>query len=68
MTQSPSSVIDDEIAGRLVDAMLPILRLRIDPAWRAEIIGNLKTNAKMAHLVFEFPIDDELDTAPVFRA
>jgi hypothetical protein len=68
MAQSTSSLIDDEIAGRVVDAMLPILRLRIEPPWRAEIIANLKTNAKMAQLVFELPLDDELDAAPVFKA
>lgn len=63
-----SFLLDDDTAGAVVDAMLPILRLEIDPAWRAEIIANLKVNARMAQRVLEFPLEDELDVAPVFRA
>jgi hypothetical protein len=66
MKQS-SLPLDDDTAGAVVDAMLPMLRLEIDPAWRAEIIANLKVNARMAQRVLEFPLDDELDVAPVFR-
>jgi hypothetical protein len=68
MTQSSSSLFDDDMAGAVVDAMLPMLRLQIDPAWRPEIIANLKVNARMAQRVLEFPLDDELDAAPVFKA
>jgi len=60
--------LDDATADALIDAMLPILRLEIDPAWRAEIRANLKVNARMAQRVLEFPLEDELDVAPVFRA
>jgi Protein of unknown function (DUF4089) len=63
-----SVVLDDETARTVVDAMLPLLDLHIDPAWRAEVIANLKVNARMARLVLEFPLDDELDVAPVFKA
>jgi Protein of unknown function (DUF4089) len=67
MTQSNSFLFDDDMAGAVVDAMLPMLRLHIDPAWRAEIIANLKVNEKMAQRLLEFPLEDELDPAPVFK-
>jgi hypothetical protein len=67
MTQSNEPPFNDEMAASVVDAMLPMLRMQIDPAWRPEIIANLKVNARMAQRVLEFPLEDELDVAPVFR-
>jgi len=68
MAQSSSFLFDEDMAGKVLDAMLPMLRLHIDPPWRAEIIDNIKVNARMAQPVLEFPLEDELDAAPVFKA
>lgn len=68
MTQSDAPLFDDEKAGAVVDAMLPMLGLQIDPAWRPEIIANLRVNARMAKRMLDFPLEDELDVAPVFKA
>jgi hypothetical protein len=68
MAQSSLFLFDDDMAGKVVDAMLPMLRLHIDPAWRAEIIANIKVNARMAQPVLEFALEDGLDAAPVFKA
>jgi hypothetical protein len=64
----PSASLDDETAGRVVDALAPMLGLPVDPAWRAAVIANLKATANAARLVEDFSLPDELEPAPVFRA
>jgi Protein of unknown function (DUF4089) len=64
----PTPPLDDEAVAALVDAMAPLLGIIIDPAWRGAVILNLKANAAAARLVIEFPLADELEPAPVFRA
>ena len=44
------------------------LGLTIDPAWHAAIRFNLELILAHAKLVDEFPLDDEIEPAPVFRA
>ena len=60
--------LDDRTAEVIVDAMAPLIGLSIEPAWRAAVAGNLNAVAAAARLVLEFPLDDELEPAPVFRA
>ena len=60
--------LDDHAAGAVVDAALPMLGLAIDPAWRPAIVANLKATANAARLVLDFPLDDAVEPAPVFRA
>ena len=43
-------------------------RLAIEPAWRGDVIAHLKATAAAARLVLAFPLPDELEPAPVFRA
>lgn len=51
-----------------LDAMAPVLGLKIDPAWRPEVEQFLAVAARMAALVDGFPPDEELEhSAPVFR-
>ena len=66
----PSSAlpVDDETALALVDAAAPLLGIELDPAWRAAVATNLKATANAAGLVLDFPLPDELESAPVFRA
>ncbi len=47
-------------------AMLPAIRLDIDPSWKPGIVGNLARNAEIARLFLEFPLDDAEEPAPVF--
>ena len=55
-----------------LDAMLEAgalaLALPIEPDWRPAIKANLAVNLQMAALVAEFPLPDETDPAPIFRA
>lgn len=59
---------DDEMIAAVVDAAAPLLSLQIDPGWRDTIAANLQATLNAARLVLEFPLDDELEPAAVFRA
>jgi 1-carboxybiuret hydrolase subunit AtzG-like protein len=59
----PSDVIDT-----LVAANAQALSLRIDPAWRASVKRNLHVILTHAALVDQFPLSDDIEQAPVFRA
>lgn len=54
-------------ADAVIDAMAPLLQLRIDDAFRAGIKANLKTAAKMAALVEQTKLEDDAEKAPVYR-
>ena len=55
-------------AGAYLDAAAAALELPIAPEHRAGVIVNLERLAAMARLVMEFPLADEIEPAPVFRA
>lgn len=65
---SPPIPLDDEGAYDVIDAMAPLLGLAIELGWRAAVAMNVKTIATAAELVLAFPLDDEDEPAPVFRA
>ena len=60
--------VDSAAAAAVLDAMAPALGLKIDPAWRGEVIAHWLATARAARLVLAFPLDDEVEPAPVFRA
>ena len=51
-----------------VDAAIASAGLPVDAEWRASIDAHFEAIAKAAALVMEFPLEDELDLAPVFSA
>ena len=57
----------NELALAMLDAMAPVLGLSIDAAWRDGVVANLVTLAAMAKLVQDFPLDEHVDPAPVYR-
>ena len=58
---------DDELDA-FMDAAARALAIPIDPEWRPTIRANLAVTFRMGALVLDFPLDDEADPAPVFRA
>jgi Protein of unknown function (DUF4089) len=52
----------------LVGAAATVLGLRLDPAWQANVKFNLQLILHHAALVDEFPLADDAEPAPVFRA
>lgn len=68
MITEPTLPLDDEAAGAVVDAMMPLLEIPLRPEWRDAVIANVKATAAAARLVLDFPLEDELEPAPVFSA
>ena len=66
LTSAPA--LDPASLKLQVDAAIASAGLTIDPQWRAGIDAHYEAIAKAAALVMEFPLDDELDPAPVFSA
>ena len=52
----------------LMDASALILGISIQPEWREAVKANLAATFRMGALVLDFPLPDEAEPAPVFRA
>jgi len=52
----------------MVAAAAQALQLPVDPAWHANVKFNLQLILRHAALVDEFPLPDDAEPAPVFRA
>jgi hypothetical protein len=52
----------------LIAASARTLDLPVDPAWYPAIRFNLDVTFRLATLVAAFPLPDEAEPAPVFRA
>jgi hypothetical protein len=52
----------------LIDASARALKLPIEPEWKADVRINLHATLQRAAFVAEFPLPDEAEPAPVFRA
>jgi hypothetical protein len=52
----------------LIAASAKALDLPVDPAWHAAIRFNLDVTFRLAALVADFPLPDDAEPAPVFRA
>ena len=42
---SPALPLDDEAAGAVVDAMMPLVGIPMAPEWRETVIANVKATA-----------------------
>ena len=51
-----------------IEAVGKALALPIEDAWRPAIRANLEASLRMARLVDEFPLPDEIEPADVFSA
>ena len=60
--------VDKETLKLQVDAAIASAGLMVEPEWRAGIDAHFQAIAKAAVLVMEFPLEDELDPAPVFSS
>jgi hypothetical protein len=58
----------DDTLDQLIEAAARMLSLPIEPEWKATIRANLEMTLKHAALVDEFPLPDEAEPAPVFKA
>jgi len=58
----------DETLDEFIAAAARALSLPVEPEWKPAIRANLQATLKHAALVDEFPLPDEAEPAPVFRA
>ncbi len=59
----PTEPLDDYI-----DAVAKALALPIDAAWKPAVRSNLDVTLKMARMVQEFPLPDEIEPASIYEA
>jgi hypothetical protein len=63
LTVKVSDPLDDYI-----DAVGKALALPIEDGWRPAVKANLEVSLRLARLVDEFPLPDEIEPASVFAA
>jgi hypothetical protein len=51
-----------------IDAVAKALALPVDDAWKPAVRANLEVSLRLARLVDEFPLPDEIEPASVFAA
>lgn len=52
----------------MIDGAAQALRIAVKPEWRASIKANLKVTLDHAARVEEFPLPDDAEPAPIFKA
>ena len=57
----------DELAAWL-DANAALLGIGVAPEWRDAVLLHLRITRDMAQQVLDFPLPDDAEPAPVFRA
>lgn len=55
-------------AERHVEHMQAVLGLTIEPEWRDSVIAYMATAADAAASIMDFPLDDDVEIAPTFKA
>ena len=53
---------------KLVDAGAQALDIPLEPAWKAEVRTQLQVILRHGAAVAEFPLPDDIEPAPVFKA
>jgi len=51
-----------------IDAVAASLGLEIDEAWKPAVHANLEVTMRMARLVDEFPLPDQIEPAEIYEA
>ena len=51
-----------------IDAAAAVLGFSIEPAWKSAVRANLDVSLKMARMVQEFPLPDEIEPATIYEA
>ena len=51
-----------------IDGAAAALGLALDPAWKSAVRAHLQVTLNHGALVAEFPLPDEAEPAPVFKA
>ncbi|MEJ0017844.1 MAG: DUF4089 domain-containing protein [Acetobacteraceae bacterium] len=60
--------MNDDALDAWLDANAALLGITVAPEWRETVRLHLRITHDLAERVMEFPLSDEADPAPVFRA
>jgi Protein of unknown function (DUF4089) len=52
---------------QLVDQLAQLVALPLAPEHRPGVIANFERTTTIAQLVMEFPVDDDVEVAPIFQ-
>jgi len=63
-----SQDVAEEHWDAFIDAVAGSLGLEIDAAWRPVVRANLAVTLRLAKLVDEFPLPDEIEPAGIYEA
>jgi hypothetical protein len=58
---------DDELDAYIA-AAARVLALRIEPQWQSTVRMNLAVTLRLTDVVAQFPLPDDAEPAPVYRA
>jgi hypothetical protein len=59
---------DRDLTDDFIEAAAKSLDLSLDPAWKPSIRNNLEVTFKLGRLVEDFPLSDDAEPAPVYKA
>ncbi len=57
---------DEDVTETWIVSSAAMLKLPLDPAWLPAVKANVEVTFRMAALVDEFPLPDEIEPAPVY--
>jgi hypothetical protein len=60
--------MDTQDRDDLVEAQARALGLVLDPSWKPAVRANLEAILRLAAMVDAFPLPDDAEPAPVYRA
>lgn len=64
---SSSDMPSSNSLDNYIDAAAQILDLRIAPEWKSTVRLNMENTLKLARLVQEFPLPDEIEPATIYE-
>ncbi|MFZ5732003.1 MAG: DUF4089 domain-containing protein [Pseudomonadota bacterium] len=62
-----ADAFDDEAARQLAESAARMLGIAIAPEWMPAVVRNLRANSAAAELLLDHALDDEAESAMVFR-
>ncbi len=60
--------MESDTTETMIDLVAPLLGIQVRPEWRDAILVHLRISLAHAASVAAFPLPDEAEPAPVFRA
>jgi len=64
---TPATLITEPDQSKALDATTAALGLVVEPEWREAVLLHMRVIGAAAQLLLEFPLDDEIEAAPIFR-